>query len=428
MVTITEDGVLFAKNSDREPNEAQHLDWHPAEDHAPGTRVRATWTELPQVAHTDAVVLSRPWWMFGAEMGANEHGVVIGNEAVFTKGPSEVEPGLIGMDLLRLGLERATTADGAVEVIVGLLEAYGQGGACSHTRPRFTYDNSFIVADPDGALVLETAGRSHAVEVVRSGARSISNGLTIPRFADAHADELRGRVAACAARRARTQAAASAADGVLDLMAALRDHGGPGGPGGMPHHSLLNGALDAPCAHAGGILTATQTTASWVADLRGGSRQHWATATSAPCTSIFKPVRVDRPTDLGPLPTDRDDPRTLWWRHERLHRAVLADPGALLPRFTHERDRIERRWVAEPPSTADAVAEGDVAEARWTADVVGAHQPDRRGRRLRRYWAKQDRLAGLDRRTDPDAWPGASGSSASPGSSAPRAWAQGASA
>jgi secernin len=392
LVTVTDDGVLFAKNSDREPNESQYLDWRPAADHAPGTTVRCTWTEIPQVDHTHAVLLSRPWWIWGAEMGANEHGVVIGNEAVFTDSTKEPEPGLIGMDLLRLALERGATAEDAVQVIVGLLEAHGQGGACSNTRPNFSYDNSFIVADPDGAIVLETAGRSVATEVVRGGGRSISNGLTIAGFADAHADHLRGRVAACATRRARTQASASAATGVTDLMAALRDHG----PGGLPRYSPVNGALDAPCAHAGGIVTATQTTASWVADLRDRhDLLHWATATSAPCTSLFKPVRVDHPTDIGPAPTDRDDPRTVWWRHERLHRAVLADPQVLLPRFTHERDRVESAWIDDPPATVDAFATADELEARWTADVVGADQPDRRGLRLRRYWERQTRDAAL---------------------------------
>jgi dipeptidase len=394
LVTITGDGVLFAKNSDREPNESQYLDWRPAQDHEPGANVRCTWIQIPQAAHTHAVTLSRPWWIWGAEMGANEHGVVIGNEAVFTKDPAERSDGLIGMDLLRLALERATTAADAVDVIVDLLETHGQGGACSHTRPGFSYDNSFLVADPNGAIVLETAGREHATEDVRSGGRSISNGLTIAAFAATHADPLKGRVAACAARRARTQAAASAADDVADMMAALRDHG----PGGLPRYSVINGALNAPCAHAGGIVTATQSTASWVADLRDASAPlHWATATSAPCTSIFKPVRVGEPADVGPVPAKQDDRTTLWWGHERLHRAVMADPQTLLPRFTHERDRVEAQWLEAPPSTARAFADADALEARWTADVVGAGQPDRRGRQLRKYWERQDRDAGLDR-------------------------------
>ena len=76
------------------------------------------------------------------------------------------------MDLLRLALERARTAPRPCAVIVELLERHGQGGPCSYERPGFTYDNSFLVADPDGRIVLETAGRHWAVEEVRSGVRA----------------------------------------------------------------------------------------------------------------------------------------------------------------------------------------------------------------------------------------------------------------
>jgi dipeptidase len=112
----TADGsLLFAKNSDREPNEAHHLLRTPAAGHAPGEMVQCTYIKIPQVPHTHAVLLARPFWIWGAEMGANEHGVVIGNEAVFTRAPYEKGPGLIGMDFLRLALERATDARDAVK-------------------------------------------------------------------------------------------------------------------------------------------------------------------------------------------------------------------------------------------------------------------------------------------------------------------------
>ncbi|MFM9709680.1 hypothetical protein, partial [Streptomyces galilaeus] len=83
-----------------------------------------------QAKHTYKVLLSKPFWIWGAEMGVNEHGVVIGNEAIFSKVPAEKDGKLIGMDLLRLGLERGSTAKEAMEMIIALLEEFGQGGNC----------------------------------------------------------------------------------------------------------------------------------------------------------------------------------------------------------------------------------------------------------------------------------------------------------
>ena len=94
VVRVTDDGVLFAKNSDREPNEAQLLEWYPPADHAPGP-LRVTHTEVDQVPHTHGVLISRPWWLWGAEMGSNQHGVTIGNEAVFTKEPYDKPRGCL---------------------------------------------------------------------------------------------------------------------------------------------------------------------------------------------------------------------------------------------------------------------------------------------------------------------------------------------
>jgi secernin len=408
MVTIGDAGVLFAKNSDRDPNESQRVEWHSAADHPHGERISCTWIDIDQVTHTNAVLLSRPWWMWGAEIGANEHGVVIGNEAVFTNEPYE-DVGLLGMDLLRLALERASNATDAVQMLVTLLEAHGQGGSCSMDRPKFTYHNSFIVADPTSAFVLETAGRKWATETVAPGsARSVSNGLTIAGFAEAHADRLKTRVSACAARRAITEAAADRASGPIDLMTTLRSHG----PNAHPHYSVVNGGLGVPCVHGGGLVASSQTTASWVADLRGADHRgadhpgartgaaalHWVTGTSAPCTSIFKPARVDEPVDLGPTGDDRDDrydPANGWWRHEPLHRLVDRDPASLLPRYRAERDAVERAWVDDPPSSVDAFEQADALERRWLADVAKLPVRDRRPPFVRRAWKRWDRDAGM---------------------------------
>ncbi len=389
VVVVGDDGVLFAKNSDRDANEGQGLEWHPAADHEAGSSLACTGIEVPQVARTHAVLLSRPFWMWGAEMGANEHGVVIGNEAVFTNQP-ESDTGLLGMDLLRLALERASSAPEAVSVMIDLLERHGQGGGCGHEDRTFTYHNSFLVADRSRAVVLETAGAQWATEEVAHGARSISNGLTIAGFADDYSDTLRTRVSSCRHRRAITQERAEHVVAPESLMTLLRDHG-PGRSG--PRYSWLNGGMAAPCMHGGGMVANSQSTASWVADLRDGDR-HWVTGTAAPCTGLFKPVTVADPVDMGPFPADVDD-ASRWWRHEHLHRRAVANPDELYPRFTAERDRTELSWLADPPAGAEAFATADDLLDRWTRAVTFDPVPDVRPVWARRYWAKRNQRAGL---------------------------------
>ena len=62
-----------------------------------------TYIEIDQAPKTHAVILSKPAWMWGAEMGANEHGVCIGNEAVWTKlnSDDDLTERLLGMDMVR---------------------------------------------------------------------------------------------------------------------------------------------------------------------------------------------------------------------------------------------------------------------------------------------------------------------------------------
>lgn len=389
VVAVYPGRVLFAKNSDRDPNEAQIPEWHPRYAHESGAMLRCTWIEIPQVRETHAVLISRPFWMWGAEMGANEHGVVIGNEAVFTKQPY-ASSGLTGMDLLRLGLERGDTAQRACETIIALMEEHGQGGGCGLENRRFTYHNSFLMADTHGAILLETAGRKWAVEHVY-GARAISNGLTIPEFAEIHSDPLRSRVSACRVRRARTEESVRRGVGPADMFRLLRDHASVSGE---PAYSWINGGMGAPCMHAGGMIANGQSTASWVSEIIPGAARHWITATSAPCLSLFKAVDVAHPAEIGPLPGPKADD-SLWWRHERLHRRVMRDPHRLTALFQKERDEIEANWLANPPDTAAAFREHAERIAQWYARVAPILRKDIRPWWTRSYWAKRDRWAGL---------------------------------
>ena len=360
-------GMLFAKNSDRERNEAQLVEMTPRRRGAPGAEIKATYIAIPEVAETHACLLSRPFWMWGAEMGANEHGVVIGNEAVHATLPAQRRRALIGMDLVRLGLERAATATEAVEVMTTLLERHGQGGDCGHLH-RFYYNNSFIVADPREAYVLETVGRWWVVKRVE-GARSLSNALSLGADFDACSGDLadharqrgwtdragrfdfaghllnkeRDAVSCGRARCARGQALLEARRGRLtaaDMMAILRDHGeaAASDPAWTPAQTVGRTI----CMHAGEGLCRSQSVGSMASEWIGGRAGDWVTASSAPCLSLFKPVLFETGLpDQGAPPTDQADASSRWWRHEHLHRAALDAYPERLAAFAAIRDDRE---------------------------------------------------------------------------------------
>lgn len=364
----TADGItLFGKNSDREPNEAQNLCHIPGRTHDPGASVNCTYIAIPQVAETNAVLLSKPFWMWGAEMGVNEHGLAIGNEAVFTRVPYEKGPALTGMDLLRLALERAATARSAVQIITDLLETYGQGGNCGHSH-KLLYHNSFLMADPDSVWVLETAGRHWAAKRV-DGIYAISNKITIEAdwdmasddlvsfavqkgwcrsaddfsFARCFSDFLYTRFSSSEHRRARAMARLNAGRSrldVADFYAILRDHGDISSGSFRPDRGLLQSQI---CNHAGwGPVRVSQTTGSLVSSLTPDSATHFVTGTAAPCTSLFKPIWVDTPTVFDEHPAGNSfDPNSLFWQHELLHRSVLKNYDQGIRIITPRRNQLE---------------------------------------------------------------------------------------
>lgn len=169
--------IIFGKNSDRPHGEIQDVIVTSSQTHKSSEIVECTYITIPQVKNTLAIIISKPRWMWGAEMGANECGVVIGNEAVWTTEPYQ-NSGLLGMDLVRLGLQRGETAKEALNILIELLSEYGQGGNCAQELS-MNYHNSFIIADKQEAYILETADKHWVTEQVTRGFRSISNNLSI---------------------------------------------------------------------------------------------------------------------------------------------------------------------------------------------------------------------------------------------------------
>lgn len=291
--SVTASGAtLFAKNSDRPPDEAQDVRWFgPRHDRVV---TRATHLELP--AHhgpTRGCLLSVPRWCWGAEHGVNDAGVAIGNEAIYTTlDPRTAAPALTGMDLVRLGLERSVSAAEAVSVVTSLLERHGQGGTGHDPLGRGgpkAYWSSFLVADPHEAFVVETSGREWAVERV-DDVRAISNRTSIPDF-DARHRHPRQPVATLVDPRwhASNAVLARRPVEVAALVAHLRSHDSCAVEGWSV---CMHGADE------DGTLVEV-TAASMVAELRAESSRAWVTVGS-PCRHEYVEVCVGEAFELLP--------------------------------------------------------------------------------------------------------------------------------
>ncbi len=368
-------GALFAKNSDRPPGEAQLIETYPRR-----RARRVLLTQYLTISDDAAAPLlcSRPDWLWGFEHGVNEHRVAIGNEKVFTvDDPAKEPPALIGMDLVRLGLERARTAEDALDVMTSLLETHGQGGIANEAA-REPYFSSFLITDPRSSWVLETSGRTWAAAPVTES-EAITNRLTLrqnwtrasedvatgadfDRWRDpdapvGHADRRLAASRACLARGAAGLTAA-------DMAAHLRDHGeGPwGAPGASdgrvsapPAKALPDGTGVTVCMHIKGR---QNTTSSMVAELPADPEKPlraWV-ALGSPCASVFLPVFPPKtvPAALGDA--------AVWRRFAALRDRVQADTG-FLREIRAEFGPLEAELWRE----ADEVAESPRLHAEFAA-------------------------------------------------------------
>ena len=346
---IGQNRSIFAKNSDRSPNEAQVLEFHSEKTGLSG-QVQCTYISIPQAENTYAVLLSRPQWMWGAEMGVNAWGLCIGNEAVFTKG-AYGKTGLTGMDLVRLGLERSKTAKEALLLIIQLLKTYGQGGNCGYDHD-FYYDNAFLIMDRRELYVLETAGKHWAYK--RFDMANISNRLSLGADADAYSDG-----SACHFRKRYTEPVFTTFSGsgkrwqqihralpktntLWGAMTALKCHDDICG------NPFAMGSVSSACMHYGGLV-GDHTTASMVVSLEENRTVVWSTGSSVPCVSLMKPwvfgTETVLPVTLPEDPAGGD----YWCRAEAFRRSLL---GKQVPEsYYEELNQIQQRWIQQAEQT-----------------------------------------------------------------------------
>jgi hypothetical protein len=338
----TKDGsIIFAKNSDREPDEPHIGVYIERKIHHEKT-VKCTYIAIEQVPETFACLLFKPSWIWGAEMGVNEHGVVIGNEAVFTNKISK-ETSLIGMDYLRLALERSKNATEAVNVIIELLERYGQGGKCGYTK-NLRYDNSYLIADFKEAYVLETAGKDWALKRVVD-VYSISNSLTIRDdydnsslkqkldFKSNFENKIFSKIAAGDFRRKKTLDELIKLKGNIDLETMIRIsriH--------TSSRNIINGSHKSICMHSWSLIS-SETTGSFVVKLLNGNIKVLATLSPRPCSSIYKPLNFKNNLLFK---ENEVESATSYWKKRKKLVSKLSKNSLLKKKFEIQRDELEK--------------------------------------------------------------------------------------
>ncbi len=360
--------LILGKNSDREPLEAQAI-LHVPHRFPSEKEVRCTYISIPQEKETFEVILSKPFQMWGAEMGVNEFGLVIGNEAVFTNVKfNKKEIGLTGMDLLRLALERCKTAREAIIAISALLKKHGQNACGGYKNKSFYYHNSFLIADTKEAFVLETAGKSWAYRQIKSSG-SISNGLTIsddyeevhwekePRtlqnlfagrsgnFKNHFSDLLYTTAGKSKERQACTMGFLEKRENlsVSDFLSAMRQHNLP-----QVVFDPKKANTGSICMHATGFTNPSDTTGSMIAEIRKERPSTiWLSATSYPCLSLYLPFYIGNSIDAVDFSPGADPDASLWWKAKKVHQIILENYQKLQPDYRSKLDGIQEKWLSK---------------------------------------------------------------------------------
>lgn len=370
---ITKNNKIFAKNSDRSPNEPQVIQFIKKHKNK-NKKVKLTYITIDEVKEVNSILISRPSWMWGAEMGVNEYGLCIGNEAIFTKGKYN-KTGLTGMDLVRLALERTSNAKEAKDLIIELIQKYNQGGNCGYDH-NFFYDNSFLIMDRKEIFILETSGKEYNVQKVSKGA--ISNCITLPND-NIKEDPLYRKFSGAPIRHKIVSNLLNNKLTIKDTFNILRQHNG--------NKHFKYGSVSSPCMHAGGIV-GDHTTSSMVVDLSNDKINVYFTGTSLPCLSLFKLYifgdKIEYPISTG-INTD------YWYKQEKIKRSLLTK--AIPLSFYEERNKLENDIINKKIPLSESIK---LEEKLYKNLNINKLPNLKRGVYYKWYWNKKNKQ--LDKR------------------------------
>lgn len=299
------------------------------------------------------------------------------------------------MDLLRLALERGTTAKESLEIIIRLLETYGQGGNCGYDHT-FLYDNGFLILDRKELYVLQTAGKHWVYK--KTDCASISNRLSIGTDGDAYStspcnfsnrylEPVYSFFSGSRQRLEQTSGRIRSAQNVYALMAALRIHRNETAP-------LTRADVASTCMHAGGLI-GDHTTASMIVSLDKDITV-WTTGSSTPCISLFKPWFFGNTPKAPVFSANAVEQGNIYWQ-QRADFSRRAMTHTLPPDFYQERNALEEKWITQAQGfrkdsnrsvrmselSSQAAAEESAFYSKWELWEPGTA---RGKRRFIKYW------------------------------------------
>eukprot|EP01084_Bolivina_argentea_P310080 536456_1 len=327
MKEATEEGfTTLCKNSDRHPNETHEVVIVPEIKIDDSTIIECTYTKVsPPKSYSHRCLLCKPVWMWGAEMGSNDQGVCIGNEAAYPNSYAKNDIDndnysyLTGMDLLRLALMFGDNAFDCVKIIDFYLQNYTQNGNTSWMGKNAMYYSTYLIADYNETWIVETINQYFVAKKHIDGIHSISNRYNLIAPFDMISNSL---INYCTENNINWQNdlniqkqfgewkktyisnsynrqcfIQNTLQNILterklkmnDFTDILRSHK-------VRNTQINNGIFGMDiCAHGSyGPIRCVNTTGSFICILRrDGTITNFVTGTSAPCISIFKPIYIE---------------------------------------------------------------------------------------------------------------------------------------